>query len=432
MNPDNDAANHYQFGELTISKITLDNGMRVLLMPDHSAAVISLQLWYGVGSRHETPGKTGIAHLFEHLMFNQTEHVPAGEFDRLMEAAGGDTNAATWVDWTYYRDSLPADQLDLALRLEAERMQYLTLEDAQVESEREVVTNERRYRVDDDVDGFLGEQLFATAFDKHPYHWPTIGWMNDIQQLSIDDCRNFYKSCYAPNNATLVLVGDFDTAQARARLEELFLPIAKSDLLHLAVAPPPEPEQTEERRKEFAKPTTIEHSLIAYKAPGQGDPDWVALEMLNEILLGSASSPGYRRLVVDEEMASGVSGYVTPFRDPGLYEIAITAKRGRRALEAEAILMDEIQKLKNTPPSTAQMQKARSRLETSFWSAMETADGKAEALGHYETTLGDYRRLFAIADRMQTLAAEDITRVANRYLQPTQRTVVTAIPDGEQ
>ena len=190
---------------LALERHRLDNGLVVLLLPDPSAPVVSVQTWYRVGSRHERPGRTGIAHLFEHLMFNQTEHLAAGEFDRQMELAGGETNAATWVDWTCYRDSLPAGGLELALRLEADRMRHLTLTDAQVDSEREVVANERRYRVDDDVEGFLAEELWRRAFTTHPYHWPTIGWMADIAAITTEDARAFYRAYYAPGNATLVL-----------------------------------------------------------------------------------------------------------------------------------------------------------------------------------------------------------------------------------
>src|SRR5688500_7751684 len=170
--------NRHAFGAgLAIEKHRLKNGLVVLLMRDTAAPVVAYQTWYRVGSSHEKPGKTGIAHLFEHLMFNQTEHLAAGEFDRLMEQAGGETNAATWVDWTHYTDSVPASRLGLTARLEAERLRCLTLTDAQVETEREVVANERRLRVEDDVEGFLAEELYRLAFTRHPYHWPTIGWM---------------------------------------------------------------------------------------------------------------------------------------------------------------------------------------------------------------------------------------------------------------
>ena len=189
-------------------------------MRDPSAPVFAYQTWFAVGSRHEREGITGIAHLFEHLMFNQTETHPPGEFDRLIETAGGDTNAATWVDWTYYRDNLPKAELQLAVELEADRMAHLTLGETQVESEREVVANERRFRVEDDVDGFLNEELYKAAFTTHPYHWPTIGWMRDIEAISIDDCRAFYRTYYAPNNATVVLVGDVDEEAALELIDE--------------------------------------------------------------------------------------------------------------------------------------------------------------------------------------------------------------------
>src|SRR5688572_24852575 len=188
----------------------LDNGLGVIVVVDRTAPIVSYQTWYRVGSRHEEVGKTGLAHLFEHLMFAQTETLTPGEFDRVVERTGGESNAATWVDWTQYRLSLPAMDLPLAVRLESERMSRLVLTPETVEPERDVVTNERRERVEDDVDGWLDEQLMATAFEVHPYRWPTIGWMADIRSVGLDDIRAFYRTWYAPNNATLVVVGDVD------------------------------------------------------------------------------------------------------------------------------------------------------------------------------------------------------------------------------
>ena len=192
----------------------LDNGLKVILLRDPAAPVFAYQTWFAVGSRHEREGKTGIAHLFEHLMFNETESLPPGEFDRKLEAAGGETNAATWVDWTYYRDNLPQGGAGAGgARSRPIAWRTWCWATTQVESEREVVANERRYRVDDDVDGFLNEELYKLAFTTHPYHWPTIGWMEDIEAITIDDCRTFYRTYYAPNNATLVIVGDIDEAR---------------------------------------------------------------------------------------------------------------------------------------------------------------------------------------------------------------------------
>src|SRR5688500_5591916 len=194
---------------LVVRRWRWPTGLRLLSAVDRSAPVVSYQTWFGVGSRHEKPGKTGLAHLFEHLMFNETRSLEAGEFDRLMEAAGGETNAATWVDWTYYYENLPASELPLAVRLESDRIAHLVLRKPQVTSEKEVVANERRYRVDDDVEGAANELLYATAYRSHPYRWPTIGWMKDIEGFTIEDCERFYRTYYAPNNATIVIAGDF-------------------------------------------------------------------------------------------------------------------------------------------------------------------------------------------------------------------------------
>src|SRR3954466_4873821 len=199
---------------MRVERFVLGNGLRVLVLEDHVAPVISLQTWFGVGSRHEKPGKTGIAHLFEHLMFGETEDVAHGAFDRMLEEAGAETNAATFLDWTCYHANLPKDALALAMKLEAGRIAKLVLRDPQVSSEKEVVANERRQRGDDDVDGSVSELLYKEAFKKHGYGWPTIGWMEDIQGFTTEDCTAFYKTYYAPNNAVLVVVGDVTVAEA--------------------------------------------------------------------------------------------------------------------------------------------------------------------------------------------------------------------------
>src|SRR5512134_3260786 len=210
---------------VTARRYRLANGLGLIAAIDRRAPIVALQTWFRVGSRHERPGATGMAHLFEHLMFSQTESLPPGEFDRVVERTGGESNAATWVDWTYYRLSLPARDLALAVRLESERMTRLVLAPEPVEAERDVVTNERRERVEDDVDGWLDEQLMALAFEVHPYRWPTIGWMEDIRALPLDDIRAFYRTWYTPNNATLVVVGDFDEAELLDVVEAGYGPI---------------------------------------------------------------------------------------------------------------------------------------------------------------------------------------------------------------
>ena len=222
----------YPFGEAPgaapVLRYRLGNGLTLLFLEDTSAPVVSYFTWYSVGSRHERPGKTGLAHLFEHLMFNETETFKAGEFDRLLEENGAESNAATWVDWTYYYESLPSDRFALAVKLESERMSKLVLRDPQVASEKDVVANERRYRVDDDVEGAANEVLYKTAFTKHPYHWPTIGWMPDILGFTPADCERFYKTYYAPNNAIIVVVGDVREEAVLREIRDAYGPLASS------------------------------------------------------------------------------------------------------------------------------------------------------------------------------------------------------------
>nr|HEX4318912.1 pitrilysin family protein [Kofleriaceae bacterium] len=408
------------------------NGLGVIAAIDRRAPIVALQTWYRVGSRHERPGATGMAHLFEHLMFGQTESLPPGELDRLIERTGGETNAATWVDWTYYRMSLPARDLALGVRLEAERMQHLVLEHDPVESERDVVTNERRERVEDDVDGWLDEQLMAHAFTAHPYRWPTIGWMEDIRALALPDIRAFYRTWYAPNNATLVCVGDFDE---RALLDAVG---DKYGAIPPAVLPAQdaivEPEQTRERTVRAPKPIATDRVLIGYKAPGQDHADWPALEIVATMLAGCPSARLYRTLVIEKEAASSVDAQLTPFADPSLLRLAVTAARGHRADEIIAVIDAEIAALVARPSAAlaSEVAKAKAIAETDFWTGLVDVDGKAEALGHYETALGDFRKLNALAERLANVTADDVARAIRTYLAATRRTVVIAEPeDGE-
>jgi zinc protease len=416
-------------GALRVRMHQLDNGLQVIILRDPAAPVFSYQTWFAVGSRHEKEGTTGIAHLFEHLMFNQTESLAPGEFDRKLEAAGGETNAATWVDWTYYRENLPKAELELAIRLESDRMAHLVLGNEQVESEREVVANERRYRVEDDVEGFLSEELYKLAFTVHPYHWPTIGWMKDIQAISIDDCRAFYRTYYAPNNATLVIVGDIDEAHTLALVEKHYGHLSPQPIPADIV--PPEPPQTEERRASWEKPVTADKLRIGYKSPSLIDDDYLSLEMISEILFGGNSSRLYKKLVAETEIASSVHASLAPFRDPGLYEISVAMQRGHRAHEAERLIDEEIVALREQPLYDCELETARTRLQTRFWRELRPQAGKAEALGHYHTTAGDYRRLFAVADTLERISAEDVARAARRYLDPRSRTVIVATPSAE-
>ena len=419
------------FGEggLVSRLYQLKNGLRVLLLRDPSAPVFAYQTWFSVGSRHEREGKTGIAHLFEHLMFNETQNLPHGEFDRRFELAGGNTNAATWVDWTYYQDDLPASELALAVSLESERMQNLLLRERQVETERGVVISERQMRVDDDVDGFMSEELFRLAFTTHPYHWPTIGWMQDIRNLSLDDCERFYRTYYAPNNATVVVAGDIDESQTLALIVKHYGSIGAQTIPVTEVIV--EPVQTEQRVVRFRKPVLTDKILMGYKSPAQHDPDHLRMELLGEILIGSASSPIYRDLVIEKEIFSSLGGSVTPFRDPGLWEISASLHRGHGADEGLALFDQHIAHFVAHGPTAEQLDRARARMLTSFYLSLKTAHGKASSLGESQTTLGDYRELWRVPQILRSITVADLHAVAQRYLRPELRTVVIAEPSGE-
>src|SRR5215468_7095291 len=383
---------------VTARRYRLDNGLGLIAAVDRRAPIVALQTWYRVGSRHERQGATGMAHLFEHLMFGQTENLPPGEFDRLVERTGGESNAATWVDWTYYRLSLPARDLTLGVRVE------------------------------DDVDGWLDEQLMAQAFTVHPYRWPTIGWMEDIRALSLPDIRAFYRTWYAPNNATLVCVGELDEAAVLdlvARSYGAIQPATLPDVPRVR-----EPEQTRERVVRAPKPIATDRLLVGYKAPGQDHPDWATLEIVATLLAGCPSARLYRRLVIDREAASSVDAQLTPFRDPSLLRLAVTASRGHTADGIVAEIDRELAAMAEQPPRHAEVEKAKAIAETDFWTSLVDVDGKAEALGHYETALGDFRKVNAIAARLAAVSDDDVARCVRSYLRADHRTVVIAEPES--
>lgn len=406
---------------LKVERFRLGNGLQLLHCEDHAAPVVAYQTWFRVGSRHERPGKTGLAHLFEHLMFNETERHAAGEFDRMLEQAGAETNAATWLDFTQYTISIPSKSIKLAIDLEAERMQRLVLREAQVESEKEVVLNERRYRVDDDVEGSLSELLWASAFEHHAYRWPTIGWMQDIRGFRTEDCQDFYRTYYAPNNAIVVVVGDVTertllghAVGAYGRIEPSLLPV--EDVW-------PEPPQTGERSKVVTKPTPTEKLAIGFRGPALGDAEHGVMILLGEILFGGRASRMQKRLVVELELATDVHVFVGPFRDPSLIEIFASARAGHSAEELLAVIDEQLERVRNEPIPESEILRAKARSELGLLAGLTTADGKASTIGFYETLLGRPAAAFERLQDMARVNAADLRRAARRFLVPTQRTL---------
>jgi zinc protease len=419
------------FGKtMRVERFVLGNGLTVLVLADPVAPVVCVQTWFGVGSRHEKLQKTGISHLFEHLMFGATETHTMGAFDRMLEEAGAETNAATFLDWTYYHTNAPRDALALALHLEADRMHRLVLNDPEVAREKEVVMNERRQRVEDDVEGSVNERLYKEAFLAHGYGWPTIGWMADIEGFTADDCRAFYRTYYAPNNARLVVVGDVDIADLLEKIQIEYGPLAASEIPVEDVQP--EPPQTEERRVEMTKPTPTQKVAMGYRSPALGDFDHAALAILNEALFGGRASRAHRKLIQELEIASDVRGWVGSFRDPALWDIALTARgehTGEELLAAMDALFDDVRERGVTQ---AEIDRAQARSELGALQSLETVAGKAEQIGFYDTVLGDPAAQFERLAQLRRVTRGDVLRVARRYLVTSARTIVMVRPGGEE
>lgn len=412
------------FGDaLKLRRFRLGNGLTVLTLIDRAAPTVSYHSWFRVGSRHERLGKTGLAHLFEHLMFSETRNHPHGDFDRLMERAGAEANAATWTDWTCYYENAPRNALQLLVELEADRMSNLVLRAPQVASEKEVVANERKLRVDDDVEGKALELLYDNAFRRHPYHWPTIGWMKDIRGFSVRDCQEFYRTHYAPDRATVVIAGDFSEHKALSLVQKHYGGMAPAGAAR-ARKSIKEPAQRTERVLQLEAPTPTEKLLIGYRAPSFSDPDTPALVIANEILFGGLSSRLHRLFCLEEEVALSVRGSIAPFVEPGLFEMWIFLREGKSREEALRLLDREIERLGADGPRPAELDKAINQLELSFLHSMETVGGKAEQIGFYETVANDGAAVFDRLTAYRAVTGDAVQRVVRKYLRPSRRTRV--------
>jgi len=412
--------------ELVVRGFRLGNGLTVKTCIDRAAPVVSFMTWIDVGSRHEVVGKTGLAHLFEHLMFAGTRRHPAGTFDRVVEAAGAEANAATWVDWTQYYENLPAKELPLAIELESDRLAHLRLDKKIVATEIDVVANERRYRVDDDVDGTAGEVMYRHAFRAHPYGHPTIGTMEDILGFTREDCVAFHEKFYVPNRITLVVVGDFDEVDVLTRIAKAYGSIAPGKKARVPNIV--EPTQRRERRVVVRKPAASAKLGIGYRAPSMRDPRHSVLSVLNEVLFGGRSSRVHRALVHDRELAIDVHGSVSPFRDPGLNEMWLTARPGVDAKTLLTAIDREVDRVLSRGFTHAELERAKNRIELGFLQSMETANGKAEQIGFHHTVVDDVGHVHRSLEECREVTAESALAVAREVFVKNRRTVVLVEP----
>jgi len=404
-----------------VQAVTLANGMQIIVWPDHDIPNIALFNWVHVGSRNEVPGITGLAHFFEHMMFNGTSTRPQGEFDRVLEANGARNNAFTTSDVTVYQDWLPRAALATVFEVEADRLRNLAFEPKVIESERGVVHSERRLRIDDSLVGRLQEQVQATAFLAHPYGIPTIGWPSDIESWRIEDLKSFFATNYAPNNCTLVLVGDIEPKSALALAKQYFESIP-------AHAPPEairtkEPVQDGERRVNIEAEAQSPLLQFAYHALSGADPRQPALELLTRILTDGDASRLHRVLVEEQKLAISADSFIDRGFDPGLAWFLLTLPAGGDAQKAEAVFDSEIARLRDGGVTAQELARARSQALADFWRGLATIDGKAQALGSYAVLQGGYQRLFDAPKAYESVTADDIRKLAADLLRPTNRTV---------
>lgn len=415
-------------GSDQITGATLSNGMQIIVWPDHDIPNIALYNFVRVGSRNEMAGKTGLAHFFEHMMFNGTAKRAQGEFDRIMEAAGGSNNAYTSEDVTVYEDWFPRTALATVFELEADRLQNLAFVPEVVESERGVVYSERRLRVEDDNESKLSEQVQATAFLAHPYGIPVIGWPSDIKAWTLADLQHFFKTYYAPNNCTLVITGDVQPAEVIALARKYFEPIPAQPAAEALRTR--EPEQEGERRITLEVPAQTPLLQFAYHSPEVTSEQMPSLELLLRILTDGESSRLYQALVERDKLAISVTGDVMRGFDPGLVWFYLSLPAQGDVAAAEKAFDTELQRVADSGVTAAELNKARNIVLSEFWQQLATINGKTAALGHYAVFHHDYRKLFAMPDIYAKITAGDVQHLAQTLLRNSNRTVGVVQPSA--
>ena len=411
---------------LPINEYLLDNGLKVLILEDHKAPTATFQIWYRVGSRDEKSGKTGLSHLLEHMMFKGTKEHGPKTFSQTIQRAGGTDNAFTSRDYTGYFELLASDRISLPIDLEADRMRNLILTKETVLSERDVVTEERRLRTEDDPQSFVFEEVMAAAFKNHPYRWPVIGWMSDLRTLNPDDLIEHYRMYYAPNNAVIIVVGDVDQKQIMEQIRASFGSIPAGPSIPATASG--EDEQKGERRVYVKKEAELPYIMTAYKVPNISHEDGFALDVLGSILSDGKASRLYHALVYDQQIAlSAWASYEGLYRDPFVFLTGATAAQGKKIEDVERALLEEIGKLKTTPPSEQEVQRAKNQVEASFVMQQDSIYMQARTIGTFEMAVG-WKFIDTYLDGIRKVTAEDVRRVAQKYLVDEQKTTGILIP----
>lgn len=412
-----------------VEKYKLENGLTVLLIEDHSVPMISYHTWYRVGSRDERPGVTGAAHMLEHMMFKGAKKYSGKDFDRILHENGVTNNAFTTTDYTGFYENLPSDKLDLIMDMEVDRMQGLNLSAEDLKSELQVVAEERRWRVDNNPHGLLRELLMSNLYQVHPYRWPTIGYMKDIDQYNVEKLRHFYETYYVPNNAVLSIAGDFDSSDIKKKIEKYYGTL-KAKVLPVRVY------EQEPKNKKYVKQKLkwqVSQASFALAFPGvaAGDPDSYALDLLSVILGGDRSSRLHQKLVYQKQQCSSISAFNMTNADPGAFMISAELKEKTSLEKVKNEILQQVLILQKNKVSFKELEKARNQTMMDYMNSLLTIDGKAQSVAINEIIFSDYQRLFSDLKRYEQITVEQIQNVAQKYLKPGSMVQVELLPKNK-
>jgi len=416
-------------------RFTLPNGLDVILHEDHSVPVVSVNIWYHVGSGMEKPGRTGFAHLFEHIMFEGSGNVPQGKFDEWLEAAGGDNNGSTTTFRTNYWENIPANALELALFLEADRMGHLldVMTPARVDQQRDVVKNERRQSYENRPYGMVSIKLDELLFPPdHPFHWPTIGSMEDLSAASHQDVVDFFRKYYLPNNASLVIGGDIDPAKTRAMVMKWFQAIPAGAPVPPMSAPPAY--LTESKRLVLEDNVQLPRIYLNWLTPPGFSPGDAELDVVANVLAGGKNSRLYKRLVYDLQIAQDVSAGQSSSPLVSTFAVVATARTGHTLAELEKVIWEEIRQLQQEPPTAREVQRVVNEYEAGFLNRLERVGGfggKADQLNSYLVQTGNPDYFNEDLARYKALSPADVRTAAQTYLKPTANVVLSVVPKGK-
>jgi zinc protease len=409
-----------------VFETTLANGLKVLIVEEPKAPVVTVQVWYKVGSRNEQAGKTGLSHMLEHMMFKGTTKVSGKEFDSLVSRNGGDDNAETQRDVSGYYEDFSADRVELGLELEADRMASLLIDEKDFLSERQVVAEERRMRIEDQPSNVLGEVMRAVAFVAHPYGRPTIGWPSDIQGWIREDMVRYYRLYYAPNNATLVVAGDVKKDAILPKIQALYGGIPRQPDPPKVITQ--EPPQMGERRVYVRREAELPLLYMVHHVPNLTHTDSFALQVLAYVLGGGESARFHQKVVYEKQLASYAGADYNPvYTDPFLFGFSAGPLPGKTAEEVEQVLQAEVERLQREPVTDRELQKAKNQIESEFVFSMDSVHKLANLLGRYET-VASWKLLDGFLDGVRKVTAADVQRVARQYLTQDNRTVAILIP----